>query len=84
MIDGVDCHHLAFRNTEVDWQIWVAVGDKPLPKKYVITSRWITGAPQYSTTMSWNLTPDSLDNIFTFVVLRDAKKVEVKDVISQP
>ena len=76
MIDGVECHHLAFRNTEVDWQIWIQTGDKPLPKKYIITSRWITSSPQYTTTMNWNLTPDFSENIFNFVAPKDVKKVD--------
>ena len=83
VIDGVECHHLAFRNTEVDWQIWIQTGDKPLPKRYVITSRWITSSPQYSTTMNWNLAPDFSDNIFNFVVPKEAKRVDLKDALSQ-
>ena len=38
VIGGVECDHLAFRTAEVDWQIWIAHGDKPYPCRYVITS----------------------------------------------
>jgi Predicted periplasmic protein len=48
VVDGVECEHLAFRNDEVDWQLWVAVGPKPIPHKYVITNKAVTGAPQYT------------------------------------
>lgn len=48
VIDGVECDHLAFRNDEVDWQLWVAVGPRPVPHKYVITSKTVAGAPQYT------------------------------------
>jgi hypothetical protein len=27
VVDGVECEHLAFRNLDTDWQIWVEVGD---------------------------------------------------------
>ncbi len=67
VIYGIECHHLAFRNGDVDWQIWIQVGDKPLPVKYVITSRWITGAPQFSVLMKWNENPQLAEDIFTFV-----------------
>ena len=40
--------HLAFRNLDTDWQIWVEVGDKPVPRKYVITSKAVGAAPQYT------------------------------------
>ena len=46
-VNDVECHHLAFRKDKVDWQLWVKAGDEPLPMKYVITSKWHTGWPQY-------------------------------------
>jgi hypothetical protein len=48
VIDGVECDHLAFRNVETDWQIWIESGARPIPRKYVITSKGITEAPQYT------------------------------------
>ena len=44
----VSSEHLAFRNLETDWQIWVEVGEKPVPRKYVITSKAVGAAPQYT------------------------------------
>ncbi|WP_198262896.1 DUF2092 domain-containing protein [sulfur-oxidizing endosymbiont of Gigantopelta aegis] len=77
MIDGVECHHLAFRNAEVDWQIWIQTGDKPLPKRYVVSSRWITGSPQFSLTMNWNTKPDLADKTFQFIVPEKAEKIDL-------
>jgi hypothetical protein len=48
VIDGVECDHLAFRNVETDWQIWIEAGARPIPRKYVITSKGIGEAPQYT------------------------------------
>ena len=48
VIGGTECDHLAFRNKEVDWQIWIAQGDRPYPCRYVITSNQVAGGPQYS------------------------------------
>jgi hypothetical protein len=48
VIEGVECEHLAFRNLETDWQIWVEVGERPVPRKYVITSKAVGAAPQYT------------------------------------
>ena len=48
VVGGVECEHLAFRNLDTDWQIWVEVGDRPLPCKYVITSKAVGAAPQYT------------------------------------
>jgi len=48
VIHGVECDHLAFRTKEVDWQIWIAQGARPYPCRYVITSKKVTGWPQYT------------------------------------
>jgi hypothetical protein len=66
-IGGVLTHHLAFRGAQVDWQLWVQDGDQPLPVKYVITSKWVTGAPEYVLHLSnWNLSPSIDPALFTF------------------
>jgi hypothetical protein len=48
VIHGNECDHLAFRTKEVDWQIWIAQGARPYPCRYVITSKKVTGWPQYT------------------------------------
>src|SRR6201991_4935044 len=44
VVDGIECEHLAFRGPETDWQIWIEPGAKPVPRKYVITSKTLAGA----------------------------------------
>lgn len=74
---GVDCHHLAFRGEETDWQIWIEKGARPLPKKFVITSKWITGAPQFTGLVTgWDLSPKLQDSLFSFVAPKGAEKIE--------
>src|SRR3954451_18147349 len=48
VVDRVECEHLAFRGSDTDWQIWIETGARPVPRKYVITNRTVTGAPQYT------------------------------------
>jgi hypothetical protein len=48
VVDGVECEHLAFRGADTDWQIWIESGARPVPRKYVITSKTLAGAPQYT------------------------------------
>ena len=47
-VGGVKAHHLAYRAADFDFQLWVRAEGEPLPIKYVITSKWMTGAPQFS------------------------------------
>jgi len=80
-IDGTECHHLLFRTPDVDWQIWVEAGDKPIPRKYVVTSKWITGAPQYQLRISgWNDSPSLAADTYTFNPPEGAKAVDIKQL----
>jgi hypothetical protein len=77
VVNGIMCHHLAFRNSEVDWQIWIDTGDKPLPRKFIVTTKWMTGAPQFTmVTRNWDLSPKIAKNSFTFVPPADAKQID--------
>ena len=48
VIGDVECDHLALRTKEMDWQIWIAQGNRPYPCRYVITSTKVPGEPQYT------------------------------------
>lgn len=75
-VGGIECDHLAFRTDVVDWQIWVSKGEDPLPLKYVITTKWVTGGPQYSLRLT-NWRSDGVDPAqFSFKPPDDARKVE--------
>src|SRR5690348_10607153 len=55
-LNGNVSHHLAARGDTVDFQVWVADGDKPLPQRVVLTYKTAAGQPQYWATFSdWNL-----------------------------
>ena len=68
VIDGVECEHLAFRNAETDWQLWVEAGKRPVPRKMVITSKTMNSAPQYSVRIkSWKTDVEPAADAFAFV-----------------
>jgi hypothetical protein len=76
-VQGAECHHLGFRAEKVDWQVWVRTGDEPLPMKFIITTKWMTGAPQFSVQLSnWNLKPDIAADRFTFVTPSGTRKLQ--------
>ena len=77
VVGGTRCHHLAFRGNEVDWQIWIEEGNRPLPKKFIVTSKWMTGAPQFTVVInSWDLSPQFTENTFTFEPPKKAQKID--------
>lgn len=77
VVMGIRTVHLAFSGKEVDWQLWVEEGDKPLPRKYVITSKQVSGAPEYTVIMTkWDLAPRLDAATFTFAPAKGSKKAE--------
>ena len=67
VIDGVACEHLAFRNFDTDWQLWVEVGAAPIPRKLVISSKTINSAPQYTLRVkTWKTGVTPKAGAFTF------------------
>ncbi len=65
-INGVPCDHLAFRQASVDWQIWVEKGERALPRKILITTRYQVGDPQWQATLDWDLKPTINASTFAF------------------
>lgn len=78
VIDGVECEHLAFRNADTDWQIWIEIGSKPVPRKYVITNKSVTGAPQYTLRIKeWKTNVPLAADAFVFKAPEGATKVDL-------
>ena len=67
VVGGVECEHLAFRNADTDWQLWVEVGKRPIPRKLVITSKDVQHAPQYTLQITrWKSGVTPARNAFVF------------------
>lgn len=47
-VGKVPCHHLAFTQEDIDWQIWIADTERSGPQKMVITYKTSPGEPQYT------------------------------------
>lgn len=81
VVNGVVCDTLAFRDDEVDWQIWIAQGENPYPCRYVITTRDMTGAPQYSIQIrNWKTGGDVPKVDYTFKPTPEAAQIKLSDL----
>ena len=78
-VDGSDCDHLAFRQGNIDWQLWVEKGDKPLPRKLLVTTRYEVGEPQFQVTMRWNLKPKIDASTFVFTPPKGVNQIPFVD-----
>lgn len=77
-IAGVDCHHLAFVQDDIDWQLWVEEGTQPLIRKVVITYKGEPQSPQFVANVSdWRIDPPLPDYAFQFRAPAGASKIDV-------
>jgi hypothetical protein len=76
-VDGVETDHYAFREDDVDWQVWIQKGDRPAPLKVVITDRLDPTHPQYEARLHWNTSPALTSNTFTFRPDKNASQIRL-------
>ncbi|WP_037079089.1 DUF2092 domain-containing protein [Rhizobium sp. CCGE 510] len=82
-VDGVECEYLAFRTPEIDWQIWIQNGPQPIPRRYVITSKHVVQAPQYTLEISdFKSGADVAAVSYTIEVPASAKTVDLSELQS--
>ena len=66
-VDGALCHHLAFSQEWIDWEVWIEDGPRPVPRQVVITYKDEEGAPGYIARLShWDFRPEFSDQYFEF------------------
>jgi len=76
-VGTVKCHHLAFRQRTLDWQIWIDAGEQPLPRKLVITFKRQIDEPQYTALIHrWDVNPKLSDDLFQFQPPEGVRKVD--------
>jgi hypothetical protein len=81
VVGGVECDFLAFRKPDVDFEIWIAQGDKPYPCRFSVTSRRVSGNPQYTVQVkNWRAPSEAASGDYAFKNTTSAKKVELTDL----
>lgn len=82
MVNGVNTHHIAFRNRGgTDWQIWVSTGTTPLPMRYVIVSTDVRSQPEFTVSLhDWDTQPTVSDADFVFEAPAGAQQIEFRNV----
>ena len=76
-IDGVPTDHFAFREADVDWEVWIQQGDQPWPRKLVIIDRTDPARPTFTARLNWQFNPVFTDADFTFVPDANAKRIQM-------
>jgi hypothetical protein len=79
-VQGITCEHYAFQQEGLDWQIWIQLGEYPLPREFVIRTVTDNARPQHTSTLVWNLAPSYNDAAFAFDPPAGALRIALKDI----
>lgn len=78
---GVPCHHLAFKQENIDWQIWIEDGPQPLIRKFVITHKGEEGAPEFTGLIThWDFSDRIPDSAFDFYPPPGATEIQMRKI----
>jgi hypothetical protein len=76
-VDGVPTNHLAFVGQDVDWQVWIQDSPRPLPLRFVITTKTMKEQPEFTVRLShWEPQATLADATFAFQPPPGSKRVD--------
>ncbi len=78
VVNGTPCRHYAFRQSDVDWQVWIQDGDRPFPRRLVITTVDQPSAPEHDVTMDWTSPAQFDDRVFAFDAPPGAARIDFR------
>jgi hypothetical protein len=81
-VAGVECDHVGFHQADVDWQLWIEKGARPLPRKLVITTLDEPIQPQHTEILTWDLSPKIDATMFTFVPPAGAQRIVIAERVA--
>ncbi len=80
-IEGRPSEHLAFRLRDVDVQLWIEEGERPLIRRIMIIYRRAKGRPQFRATLRhWDLSPKTSESLFRFRPKPESERLRVGSV----
>jgi hypothetical protein len=77
MVDGVEVEHFAYRDPAIDWEIWIAKGEKAVPMRLAMKYKLVERQPSFLVEFAdWKLNPKLKSNIFEFKAPANGKQIE--------
>lgn len=81
VVDGTECHYIAFSNDVRDVHVWITTGDKPLVRSYSIIDKTGEFEHRIDTSLYWNVDAKISDSDFIFKASKGAEKISVQSAI---
>jgi len=79
-IGGVPTQQYVFRQGGTDWQVWIADGARPAPRRIVITTTTDPARPRYATTLTWDTSTVPAPSTFAFTPPPGARRIDLVQV----
>jgi hypothetical protein len=80
-VRGLTSHHMVLDRNAVRFQVWIEIGDRPLPRKIVITDKNLAGSPQWTAYLNhWNVLSKVNEAMFAFVPPRGSQRIQFMPV----
>jgi hypothetical protein len=75
-VEGIHCHHVLLERKDLFIQIWMEIGERPLPRKLVFEYPLLPGSPQFTASITeWSFEPPKPE-LFVAKIPEGAGKVE--------
>ena len=78
-IRGVECHHILLSGPLVDFQVWISKGDKPVPRRTLMTYKNVQGLPRNEVFLEWSEVDSFNKSEFKFEPPEDAQEIDFID-----
>ena len=76
-VNGQAANQYAFRQPGIDWQIWIADGDKPVPLRVTIVASDDPARPKFQADLAWDTTAQFAAPEFAFTPPANAKQIQI-------
>lgn len=76
-IAGVDLDHYVFKQPDLDWQLWLERGERPLPRKIVMTDLTEPSRPTLTALIAWNPDVQLGSERFAFNAAAGIDRIEI-------
>lgn len=74
-IGGVQTDHFAYAGAHYSWEVWITRGEKPLPRKMVITTIDDPAKPRFTANLTWTPSTTFEAAAFTFNPTANVKPI---------
>ncbi|SHE61336.1 hypothetical protein SAMN04487965_0272 [Microbulbifer donghaiensis] len=79
-VNGEETEHWAFRSPDLDWEIWIKSGDKPLPLRISTVNTRDPAKPRFEATLKWSEAKVAKDEMFTPALPKETQRIEFKKI----